>query len=51
MNEKEDLIEKLLRQLERMYKLGIKKYPTCTRLRLSFAFFQLERVKNKNKAY
>lgn len=34
-----------------MYKIGIKKYPNCTRLRLSFAFFQLERLKNKNKAY
>lgn len=51
ISEKEDLTEKLLKQLERMYKLGIKKYPTCTRLRLSFAFFQLERLKNKNKAY
>jgi hypothetical protein len=34
-----------------MYKLGVKKYPDCTQLRLSFAFFQLERLKNKNKAY
>jgi hypothetical protein len=34
-----------------MYKLGVKKYPDCTKLRLSFAFFQLERLKNKNKAY
>jgi deoxyadenosine/deoxycytidine kinase len=41
----------LIKQLERMYISGIKKYPTCTKLRLSFAFFHLERTKNKKKAY
>lgn len=51
LTEKEDLDEKFLLQIERMYKLGIKKYPNCTQLRLSFAFFQLERLNNKNKAY
>jgi hypothetical protein len=49
--EKEDLHDKFLLLIERMYKLGIKKYPDCTKLRLSFAFFQLERLKNKNRAY
>ena len=34
-----------------MYRMGIKKFPDSTKLRLSFAFFHLERTKNKNKAY
>jgi hypothetical protein len=34
-----------------MYIQGIKKYPTCTRLHLSFAFFHMERLKNNRKAY
>ena len=41
----------LIKQIERMYKTGIKKYPHCTKLCLSFAFFRLEKIKNKNKAY
>lgn len=34
-----------------MYKTGIKKFPECTNLRISYAFFHLERTKNKDKAY
>jgi hypothetical protein len=34
-----------------MYISGLKKFPDSTRLRLSYAFFLLERFKNKNKAY
>ncbi len=47
----EDNMTQLIKQLERMYILGIKKYPISTKLRLSFAFFYLERTKNKKKAY
>jgi hypothetical protein len=47
----EDNCVQLLKQLERMYKIGIKKYPESTKLRISFAFFHLERTKNKNKAF
>lgn len=35
-----------------MYINGLKKFPTCTKLRLSYAFFLMERMKNKrDKAY
>lgn len=37
----EDNCIQLLKQLERMYRIGIKKYPKCTKLRLNFAFFHL----------
>lgn len=50
-NEIEDNCEQLLKQIQRMYRIGIKKFPDCTKLRLSFAFFHLERTKNKEKAY
>lgn len=42
---------KLLKKIEKMYKSGIKKFPYCTQLRLSYAFFNLERINNRNKAY
>jgi hypothetical protein len=41
----------VLKQVERMFKSGIKKFPECTKLRLSYAFFQLEHLHNKEKAY
>ena len=50
-NDMQDNCIQLLKQLERMYRMGIKKYPESTKLRLSFAFFHLERTKNKSKAY
>lgn len=34
-----------------MFVYGIKKYPECTKLRLSFAFFYLEKENNTVKAY
>jgi len=34
-----------------MFKNGIKKFPDCTKLRMSYAFFQLEHIKNKERAY
>jgi hypothetical protein len=34
-----------------MFKTGIKKFPECTKLRLSFAFFHLEHMHNKKRAY
>lgn len=49
--EMQDNTIQLIKQLQRMYILGIKKYPICTKLRLSFAFFYLQRTKNKKKAY
>lgn len=41
----------LIKQIERMFKTGLKKFPDCTKLRLSFAFFNLEHIRNKKKAY
>lgn len=41
----------MLKQVERMFKAGVKKFPECTKLRMSFAFFHLEHLKNKEKAY
>lgn len=40
----------MLTELDRMFLNGLKKFPNCTRLRLSYAFFLQERMKNKNKA-
>ena len=34
-----------------MFINGLKKFPNSTKLRLSYAFFLLERLKNKNKSY
>lgn len=34
-----------------MFVQGLKKYPDCTVLRLSFAFFNMERLKKNSKAY
>ena len=41
----------LIIQIERMYKQGIKKFPNCTKLHISFAFFYMERLKQNAKAY
>lgn len=34
-----------------MFDYGIKKYPECTKLRLAFAFFYMEKYDNTVKAY
>ncbi len=47
----EENCAQLIKQIEKMFKLGVKKYPQCTKLRLSHAFFYLERTKDKDKAY
>ena len=33
-----------------MYKSGIAKFPTCVMLKISHAFFLMERMKKKNEA-
>lgn len=43
--------QQMLKQIERMFRSGIKKFPECTKLRISFAFFQLEHLRNKERAY
>ena len=42
--------QQVLKQVHRMFKAGIKKFPDCTKLRMSHAFFQLEQLKNKETA-
>ncbi|EAR82220.2 PAS domain S-box protein (macronuclear) [Tetrahymena thermophila SB210] len=46
----EEVIKNLIRELGRLYQNGLRKFPTCTKLRLSYAFFLLERLKKKEDA-
>ena len=41
----------LQQKIDQMFKAGLKKFPDSTKLRLSYAFFQLEQMQNKKKAY
>lgn len=45
-----DSIQKLIQVLDRMYLNGIKKFKNSCKLRISYAFFLLERMNNKKKA-
>jgi hypothetical protein len=47
----EYICSQVIKQLDRMFKNGIKKFSDCTKLRMSYAFFQLEHMKNKEQAY
>lgn len=47
----EQSCQMVFKQMERMFRSGVKKFPECTRLRVSYAFFQLEQMHNKEKAY
>ncbi|EGR30164.1 PAS domain S-box family protein [Ichthyophthirius multifiliis] len=44
-DEMEETIKNLIKELDRIYINGLKKFPTCTKLRISYAFFLLERMK------
>ena len=46
----EDSINKLIQVLDRIYLNGIKKFKNSCKLRISYAFFLLERMLNKKKA-
>ncbi|EGR33143.1 PAS domain S-box family protein [Ichthyophthirius multifiliis] len=51
-NEMEETCLNLLKEIDRMYQNGLKKFPSCTSLRISYAFFLMERMKNKrDKSY
>jgi hypothetical protein len=43
--------QQVLKQIDRMFKAGIKKFPECTKLRMSYGFFQLEQIHNNERAY
>ena len=47
----EQSCQMVFKQMERMFKGGVKKFPECTKLRVSYAFFQLEQMRNKERAY
>lgn len=49
--EMEENCRLLIVQLERMYRQGIKKFPACTKLHISFAFFYIEHLKLSARAY
>ena len=51
LSEMEENCKLLVIQLERMYRQGIKKFPSCTQLHISFAFFYMERLHQNAKAY
>jgi len=40
----------LLLHAQHLYQLGINRFPSCTSLRVSFAFFLLERLNDKRRA-
>ncbi|KAL4452980.1 hypothetical protein ABPG73_000906 [Tetrahymena malaccensis] len=48
--EMDEIIKNLIKELGRLYQNGLKKFPTCTKLRLSYAFFLFERLKKKEEA-
>lgn len=47
----EETCQNLIKELNRVYLNGIKKFPTSTKLRISYAFFLMERMKRKDLAY
>jgi hypothetical protein len=51
LSEMDENCKLLIMQLERMYKQGIKKFPTSTKLHISLAFFYMERLKQNARAY
>ena len=50
-NSMESMCGQLIKKIDRMYRTGLKKFPESTKLRLSYAFFHLEQMQNKKKAY
>ncbi|KAL4493019.1 hypothetical protein ABPG72_020798 [Tetrahymena utriculariae] len=50
-NEMEEACLNLIKELNRVYLNGVKKFPASTKLRISYAFFLTERMKRKDLAY
>ncbi|KAL4426723.1 hypothetical protein ABPG74_006095 [Tetrahymena malaccensis] len=50
-NEMEEACQNLIKELNRVYLNGVKKFPASTKLRISYAFFLTERMKRKDLAY
>lgn len=51
LSEMDENCKLLVIQIERMYRQGIKKFPGCTKLHISFAFFYMERLHQNARAY
>lgn len=51
MSEMDENCKLLIIQIERMYRQGIKKFSSSTKLHISFAFFYMEHLKQNAKAY
>ena len=50
MKENTDNQQLLLQHAKNMYRLGIQKFPTCTSLKIQYAFFLMERMNKKQEA-
>ena len=50
LDQAEEFNQNLIKVIDRIYLNGLKKFPKSAKLRLSYAFFLLEFVKNKLKA-
>ena len=50
MKENTDNHQLLLQHAKNMYRLGIQKFPTCTSLKIQYAFFLMERMNKKSEA-
>ncbi|EGR30840.1 PAS domain S-box family protein [Ichthyophthirius multifiliis] len=49
LSEMDDICNNLIKEIDRIYQNGLKKFPTCTKLRISYAFFLMERFQNKRE--
>jgi hypothetical protein len=47
---KSEMQKLLLQHAKNMYKAAMRKFPTCTALRIQYAFFLLEHMKRKQEA-
>ncbi|EGR29894.1 PAS domain S-box family protein [Ichthyophthirius multifiliis] len=47
--EMEETCRNLIKEIDRIFQNGLKKFPNCTKLRISYAFFLMERFKNKRE--
>ncbi|CAD8062066.1 unnamed protein product [Paramecium sonneborni] len=50
-NNFEAIISGLLAELDKLFQQGLEKFPQSTQLRISYAFFLIERLNNKKKAH
>jgi hypothetical protein len=49
-NQNIDSYQMLLQHAKNMYRVGIKKFPDCTPLKIHYAFFLMEKMNRKGEA-